>query len=129
MKGTSHPMGSTIPFSHKFSVTVQLDGSGDQTGSLTSGDKVASSLTHDSTGKYTLNLADKWPGGCRELNVSIIKDTPPDAIPFVRGTPSTDTYASTPVIKFGFMDTTGSLKDPVSCYLQISGVLKQQTGV
>jgi len=34
MRGTSHDARSTIPFAHKFSCTVQLDASGDQTGSL-----------------------------------------------------------------------------------------------
>jgi len=125
MRGTAHPGKTTIPHSLHFSVTVQLDGSGDQTGSLTQEDKIASSLTHVSTGKYKLLLVDQWFGGARQVAVSIIKATSPDAVPFYCGTPSTDTYGSAPGLNIGFMDTSANLKDPLSCYLQISGILKQ----
>ena len=129
VRGTAHPARTTIPWGVDFSVTVQLDSNGDQTGSLAQDNDIALSLTHTSTGLYELLLSNKWYGGCRQLVVTVIKATSPNVIPFIAGTPSTDPYDATPSIKFGFMDTTANLANPVSCYLQISGILKQQTGV
>ena len=125
-----HPVSVWTTSGHEvsFSVTAELDSSGDQTGALTGDTGFVDSITHSGVGLYQLDLADKWYAGCSQLVVEIIKETSPDAIPFSRGTPSTDTYDATPVLKFGFIDTTGSLKDPTDCFLKVSGKLRQQAG-
>lgn len=128
-KGTTYPSRSTIPMPVDFSVTVQLDASGDQTGNLDQEGNIASSLTHNSTGLYTLNLNDRWRGGLKRFNITIIKATLPDAVPFLRGVPDTTVAAATPTLGFGFTDMSANLADPVSCYLLIEGTFKQQTGV